>query len=183
MANGSGIIVLIFGTLVLGGLGLYYVTKKKGPTASDFLVPVPTTTGVSGVSGTSFDYGTVAFNPSNQIFVPTTFTESPGVPIIGGRTPYRRIPTGTCKCNDMACCYESIYQPQIGHAYSKKTCADINWGDPVDACQRAVEQFDAEIYGSDNTYNPDYYHRRYYGSHRARRFSGRVSKLTSARRS
>jgi hypothetical protein len=171
MANGgSGLLIIMFGALLLGGVGLYYITRGKGPSPSDFELDVTKdpSTGNIEVTGTNLDMGGIAFNPSRQLFIDTTFTDSPGVPIISGRSPYRRIPTGTCKCDTYNCCYEGTYQPKYGHIETKKACAEVTWGDPVDACKRAVERFDNDIF------DPSWHMTR-----RAR--SGRVSKVNRAR--
>jgi hypothetical protein len=158
MANGSssGIMIMMFGVLMLGGVGLYMMTRNKSsPGPSDIQLDVSKdASGAIKVTGTNTDLGNIGFTPSRSIYT-TEFTEGgKGVPITGGSTrrgsPYRfdELALGTCQCDYDRCCYKTIYQPRRGEPRTEKECRDVYYGDVVDACERAVKAAEANTFRS-----------------------------------
>ena len=96
-------------------------------------------------------YEPKALDPAGPVFV-SDGTIKNYVPITGGsrfdRGPHKFAfnALGTCQCDEDKCCYKSIYQPRRGGPETEKECRDIYYGDPVDACERAVAAFNDEVF-------------------------------------
>ena len=130
---------------VVGIGGVFLITRKKS-SSTELQVDI----NGKVVKPMQITYDPKALAPSGPLFIPGD-TLKPLVPITGG-SRFGRGPgkfafnaLGTCQCDEDKCCYKSVYQPRRGGPETEKECRDVFYGDPVDACERAVEAFNEEV--------------------------------------